>query len=151
VEKAMDAKSKRLADAKLCGVFQLTVEPYEIEREAKAAGLAVFRMDIGHAHGKKDFLALIAKAMKFPDHFGGNWDALNDCLTDLEWLDGKGWVLVFEKSKHFGAGHQHEFDEAMEVLRAAAEYWKADGKPFWAFVHGAQGWDCGLPKWPANG
>jgi RNAse (barnase) inhibitor barstar len=144
----MEAMSKTLTDARRCGVFHLTKEPYEAEREAKAAGLAVFRMDIGHAHDKKDFLTHLAKGMHFPASFGMNWDALNDCLTDLDWIKGKGYVLIFEKSKHFAAGHKHEFDEAVEVLKTAADYWKDEGRPFWAFVHGAQGWDSGLPKWP---
>ncbi len=144
----MESMSKVLSEAKQAGVFHLDTEPYEAEREAKAAGLAVFRMDIGHAHDKMEFLAHISKGLKFPAHFGGNWDALNDCLTDLNWIDSKGFVLIFEKSKHFGAGHKHDFDEAVEVLRAAADYWRAQGKPFWAFIHGAQGWDSGLPKFP---
>jgi RNAse (barnase) inhibitor barstar len=144
----MTALSIRLGDAESNGVFQLTCEPYEIEREAKGAGLSVARIDIGHAHHKQEFLERVAESLAFPQHFGRNWDALKDCLTDLSWLEAKGYVLVFEKSRHFGAGHRHEFEEAVEVLRAAAETWKTDGKPFWAFIHGAQGWDSGLPKWP---
>lgn len=146
-----DPLSAALADARHSGVFHLAREPYEIERAGQAAGLAVRRIDIGHAHDKKDLLAHIARALAFPAHFGGNWDALYDSLTDLDWLgqDAGGYVLVFEKSKHFGAGHKHEFDESMEVLRAAADYWRAKGRPFWVFVHGAQGWQSGLPEWPA--
>ena len=138
-----------LADAKLSGVFHLLREPYEIERDAKAAGLHVARMDIGHAHDKVEFMAHVSKGLSFPAHFGGNLDALHDSLTDLSWLGAatKGVVLVFEKSKHFGAGHKHEFDEAMEVLQSVADYWREQGKPFYAFIHGAQGWKSGLPEW----
>ena len=137
-----------LSDAKAAGVFQLTREPYEIERDAKEAGLFVARMDIGHAHHKEELIQHLADALRFPAHFGRNWDALRDCLIDLSWLEAPGYVLVFEKSKHFGAGHHHDFEDAMEVLESAAQIWKQDGKPFWALIHGAQGWDSGLPKWP---
>ena len=138
----------KLADASANGVFQLMCEPYEIEREAKSLGLLVKRADIGHAHDKKDFLGHVSRALEFPDWFGGNWDALHDCLTDLAWLPANGYALVLEKAKHFGAGHKQEFAESIEVLRSAAEHWKKEGKPFFAFVHGAQGWDAGLPPWP---
>lgn len=144
----MESMSVALGNSKQCGVFHLASEPYEAEREAKTAGLAVIRMDIGHAHDKMEFLDHIAKGLKFPAHFGKNWDALNDCLCDLSWIDAKGFVLIFEKSKHFGAGHKHDFEAAVEVLRATANAWQAKGKPFWAFIHGAQGWDSGLPKFP---
>ncbi len=141
--------SDRLVDAQANGVYQITAEPYQLERAAQEAGLAIFRIDIGHAHGKKDFLAHIAKAMRFPDWFGGNWDALNDCLTDLDWLaPAAGFIIVFEKSRHFGVAHKIEFDEAVTVFSAAGEYWKDEHRPFWAFFHGAQGWDSGLPRWP---
>jgi RNAse (barnase) inhibitor barstar len=138
-----------LADAKGCGVYHLMREPYEIERAAQAAGMVCHRMDIGHAHGTADVIAHVAKGFNFPAHFGKNMDALHDSLTDLEWLGDtvKGYVLVFEKSKHFGAGHKHEFDEAMEVLTMTSDYWRGKGKPFWAFVHGAQGWKSGLAEW----
>ena len=37
---------------------------------------------------KASALAAIAAALSFPDHFGGNLDALSDMLTDLSWLPG---------------------------------------------------------------
>jgi RNAse (barnase) inhibitor barstar len=151
----MSDLSTLLADSCACGVYHLALEPYEIDRAAKAAGLAVYRMDIGHAHDKGDFMAHVAKALAFPAHFGKNLDALYDCLTDLDWVEpgGKapaGYVLVFEKSKHFGQGHKHAFDDCVAVLAAAAEHWQGAGKPFWGFIHGAQGWSSGLPVWPAS-
>ncbi len=147
----MNPISTRLGDAQQCGVYQLVRGPEEIESAAKEAGLAVFRIDINAAHNKKDFLAHVAKALSFPDWFGANWDALSDCLTDLEWLSTKtGYVLLFEKSEHFGSRHNQEFDNAKAVFCAAAEYWKAQGRPFWAFMDVSPGWDCGLPKWPTQ-
>lgn len=144
--------TSQLSDAAKSGVFHLMREPGTTELAAKTAGLVVRRMDIGHAHDKGDFMAHIAKALAFPEHFGKNLDALNDCLTDLEWVEGgaaRGYVLVFERSKHFAAGHRHEFDDCMAVLRAVSDYWRDHGKPFWAFIHGAEGWKSGLPEWPA--
>ncbi len=144
----MQAMAKQLSTAKHCGVFQLTREPYELERDAKAAGLTVFRVDIGHTHDKEGFIGLLAQAMRFPAWAGKNWDALNDCLTDLEWLDATGYVLVLEKAKHFAVAHQGEYESALAVLHAATDYWKTENRPFWVLIHGAQGWDAGLTKWP---
>ena len=41
------------------------------------------------------FFDEIAATLKFPDYFGHNLDALDECLSDLEWLRENGWVLVF--------------------------------------------------------
>ncbi len=35
----------------------------------------------------------IGAALQFPDYFGENWDALDECITDLEWMPA-GWYLV---------------------------------------------------------
>ena len=30
-----------------------------------------------------------SRTLAFPDYFGYNWDAFNDCIDDLSWLDGE--------------------------------------------------------------
>lgn len=147
----MEPMAKQLADAHQCGVYQLIRSVEEVEQAANKAGLAAFRIDIGDARDKKDFLTRLAAALSFPDWFGGNWDATNDCLTDLEWLPKKtGYVLVFEKSDHFAVNCKQDFEVATSVLGAAAEFWKEHGRPFWALVRASKGWDSGLPKWPKS-
>jgi RNAse (barnase) inhibitor barstar len=143
----MDTIAKQLADAQQCGVYQLTRKPEDIEHAAQKAGLALFRIDAGHVRDKKSFVDQIAKSLQFPGYFGRNWDALNDCLTDLGWLPTKtGCVIVLENMEHFGASRQQEFSKATEVLRAVSEYWKGQGLPFWTFVAVSSAWKPTLPS-----
>jgi hypothetical protein len=93
---------------------------------------------------------LVAKTLAFPDWFGGNWDAFEDCLCDLSWRPAPGYLLLLEHGKHFGAGHKQEFVTAVEVLAGVAEYWRGKGNPFWAIVSGPEGWNAGLPAFPAE-
>ncbi len=144
----MDPLGALLADSGQAGVYQLNREAWEIAAAAGASDLVCLRIDIGHAHDKADFLAHISRAMGFPQWFGGNWDALADCLKDLSWLPGRGWVVVLEKSKHFGAGHRHEFEQAMELMAEIAEYWRPQDKPFWTLIGGPEGWNSGYPVMP---
>jgi hypothetical protein len=37
-------------------------------------------------------------ALQFPDYFGENWDALLECLIDLEWLHGDAYLIVITDS-----------------------------------------------------
>ena len=139
-----------LNDPARAGVFHLAADPRALASAAASAGLMVVYADIGHAHDKEEFLVQLSKAMRFPEWFGGNWDALADCLKDLSWLQAKGWVVILERSKHFCGGHGHEFKEAMQVMAEAAEYWRGEGKPFWTLIGGPDGWSSGWPDMPST-
>lgn len=47
------------------------------------------------------FLAEIGSVFHFPDYYGGNMNALYDCLSDLSWIDAKNYHLIISNSKHF--------------------------------------------------
>jgi len=142
----MTPMAKQLLDVQHAGVYQLVRSLDEVERAAKDAGLALFRIDLAHAPDKKTFLDQIARALSFPKSFGHNWDALNDSLTDLE--SKSGFVLLFEHGESFCSKRNREFENAESVLSSAAEYWKGEGKPFWVLFELSTKTDCDLPKWP---
>ena len=64
-----------------------------------------------------------ASAMQFPDYFGHNWDALEECLSDLEWLPGKGYVLLFTDAQDILPEDEDEFATFLEVMSDAGEAW----------------------------
>ena len=36
---------------------------------------------------ERDFLLQVAKIFRFPSYYGENWNAFDECICDLEWLD----------------------------------------------------------------
>lgn len=142
-------KMRWLSEPAKAGVFHLSCDARELAGAAAASGLMVIYVDIGHAHDKEDFLADASKAMRFPERFVGDWNAFAGGLKDLSWAQAKGWVVVLEKSKHFAGGHGREFKDAMEPMLAAAEHWRAQGKPFWTLIGGPEGWKSGWPDMPS--
>ncbi len=138
--------ARNLVYAEQSGVRQLTADPNEIERAAKAAGLVVVRIDLARLASKTGLLGRAARALRFPEWFGKNWDALNDCLTDLSWLDGKGWVIIFENAKSLSERKPQVFQNAVEVFQSASDYWRRAGKPFWVLFHGPKDWASSLER-----
>ena len=38
----------------------------------------------------------ISEKLNFPDYFGRNLDALNDCMSDLSWIKGESMVICIQ-------------------------------------------------------
>ena len=117
---------QRLSDASKSGVYR-TSRSDEILAAARGSTLHVARIDLAAAADKDAVLARFAQALSFPKWFGGNWDALEDCLGDLSWRPGEGHVLVLED---FELGD--ELGILLDVLASVAEFWAARGQPFFA-------------------
>ncbi|MEO5957243.1 MAG: barstar family protein [Nitrospiraceae bacterium] len=64
-----------------------------------------------------------ARALDFPDYFGHNWDALEECLADLEWLPAKGYILLITDAVQVLPDDEEEYATLLEVLRDAGEAW----------------------------
>ena len=54
-----------------------------------------------------------AAALQFPYYFGENWNAFDECITDLEWMPGDVYVLVITDAKNVLA---EESDDQLEAL-----------------------------------
>ena len=64
-----------------------------------------------------------ARALDFPDYFGHNWDALEECLADLEWLPAMGYILLITDAEHVLPDDEAEYETFLEILRDAGEAW----------------------------
>ena len=63
----------------------------------------------------------MAAALQFPYYFGENWDALDECLNDLEWLDASGLILIFTEAERLLAREPAvELSELLDILEDAA-------------------------------
>ena len=142
----MDSLLKLLPDFTRAGVCHTQVDAAEIVAAAKTRGLHVVKLEIAKTRGKGGLLDEFARALKFPRHFGRNWDALNDCLSDLSWLHGKGWVLILLRADSFAETNEEAFHTVLDVLEGVVEYWREQKKPFWVFVQGRPGWGPDLPR-----
>jgi RNAse (barnase) inhibitor barstar len=64
-----------------------------------------------------------ARALDFPDYFGHNWDALEECLIDLEWLPAKGYILFITDAGYVLPDDEEEYETFLEILHDAGEAW----------------------------
>jgi barstar (barnase inhibitor) len=119
---------QRLSDASKSGVYR-TSRTDEILDATKGSSLQVARIGLAGAAGKDALMDHVARAMHFPRWFGGNWDALEDCLTDLSWSKAGGHVLLIEDAQ---ALPPDERGILVDILASAAAWWAERKRPFFA-------------------
>lgn len=65
----------------------------------------------------------LSAALQFPSYFGMNWDALDECLRDMEWLPAKGYVLYVYEADHLWRDAPHLAGKLVMSWLFAAESW----------------------------
>lgn len=73
----------------------------EAVEQAQAAGLTAYVVDCDRARSRSAVLRAVVKAVDFPEFFGGNLDALYDCLCDTV-LDHKTGLFLWFDNLHSG-------------------------------------------------
>lgn len=99
-----------------------TVSQDEVLEAASELGMSLFVVDCDRARSRSAVLRAIAKAVDFPEFFGGNLDALYDCLCDTV-QDQKVGVFLWLHSLHSGDPALADDAEAIiSVCGDAAEF-----------------------------
>ena len=114
------------------------VESKAIQALAKRTGFAFFHIEGKKITRKEQLMNAVATALHFPKHFGNNWDALEECLTDLEWVDADGYVIYFDHVDGLLETHPDQFETLVEILRDAVKAWKEDGSSMVVLFSGSK-------------
>jgi len=102
----------------------------QLRTSLESAGIAVFDLDGERVRSKEDLLRAVAEALRFPDYFGMNWDALIDCLRDLaDRVPAEGHVLFVHAADWLWRTGLPWAGQFVEVWLAAAEDAAHDGAP----------------------
>ena len=66
----------------------------------------------------------IAAALQFPYYFGENWAALDECIQDLDWLPGRGYLFIILQSHIvLRDGPEEDFAVFLRILDSACRFW----------------------------
>lgn len=124
---------QRLQDPARSGVYRVA-RPDEVLDATRGGRPLLTRISLAGVLEKNELLARVAQGMHFPAWFGANWDALEDCLTDLSWLEGDGHVLLLDGASGLNAD---DFGILTDVLSSSARFWAERRRSFFAvFVQG---------------
>ena len=65
-----------------------------------------------------------AAAFQFPYYFGENWDAFDECITDLSWIPANVYILIITNSEATLSGNDEQwFNPLTDILQNAGKEW----------------------------
>jgi hypothetical protein len=70
----------------------------------------------------------LARGFAFPDYCGENWNAIDECMRDLEWLPADGYFCLLLHRDTLEQRIPQAFEIFLSVLRYASTDWKRQGK-----------------------
>ena len=99
-------------------------------RERCSSDCAVV-IDVSEVSCDRDLFEKLASSLHFPDYFGNNWDAVDECLADLEWLpESNSYVVILSGSQKLWTNALETAGKLISAWLVAAESWSEESVGF---------------------
>ena len=117
--------------------------------DAFPPGYAIAVLDGEQSGSRAGIFTEMSRVLHFPDYFGRNWDAVNDCLTDLSWLPAEGYVLIFDGFGALARNAPDQWQIGLKVFAEACRFWQPLRTPMFVLLVGPGELAPGIPTLPA--
>lgn len=102
------------------GLWSVTEVGKSDQEFAQTLGLAWLEVDLSDVDSKETLMTALKRDLGLPDYFGRNWDALDECLGDLE-----GPLLIVVKNAATIMGSDPgSATQLAEILNDATSAWR---------------------------
>ena len=107
----------------------------DLQDAASALGHHFLYANLATAQSKSEVLDMIAQQFILPAHFGKNFDALYDCMTDPVHKSGPqpGFIVVLEQVPANAKFDKEAREQLLDIFRDTADYWSDRKVPFRCF------------------
>ena len=114
-----------------CVHFNVRDQIVDLETEESLVGFSIIQCDVDAVTDDDVLLSLLARKFHFPDYFGHNWNALDECLRDLDsWMPAKGYILVLNGASRLWKEATFTAGRLVMSWQFCAQRWNEKGKPF---------------------
>lgn len=87
-------------------------------------GLLIVKLDGNLLQSKNSLFSHFASALNFPEYFGYNWDAFDECINDLEWIsEDVCLLLISNANKILSSENIKELSTFYDILKESLNEW----------------------------
>ena len=107
----------------------------QLQEAAKQMNHNFFYANLANVQGKQDLLDTVSAQFNLPTHFGKNFDALYDSMTDPLHKSGPqpGFIVVLEHIPANLKFDKEAREQLLDIFRDTADYWGDRKVPFRCF------------------
>jgi len=103
--------------------------------DLEADGYRCVPLDCSAWASEADFHTAVASALDFPDYYGRNLDAFNDCLSSIKLGECRGLVLVFSHWEVFARAAGDRSWHVLDIIACASRFRLVYGDRLLALLH----------------
>ncbi|WXR62059.1 barstar family protein [Peptostreptococcaceae bacterium AGR-M142] len=97
---------------------------YELKEDLQNNNkLFLITIDGNECLESEGLLLEFCKVFKFPDYFGHNWEALEDCINDLDWLPSDNYTILIKDAHNILKYEYDNFKVLIRILKTASKEW----------------------------
>lgn len=71
----------------------------------------------------KNLFNEFSRKLNFPMYFSGVWDSFEECINDLDWISGNGYILVINNAESVLVNDSKEMPTLYNILNDTAYEW----------------------------
>lgn len=64
--------------------------------------------------------------LNFPSYFSYNWDSLDECLNDLEWINYESLIIVLKDAESLLSNETYNLEYFYEIILESLSEWNKD-------------------------
>lgn len=99
----------------------------EFENIVKTNSANLFVLEGKDMKTREGLFSEIAKKLYFPSYFGKNWNALDECFQDLDWLTYDSIkILIRDFYEILSEDHSDEQNIFVDCLETANDFWEME-------------------------
>jgi hypothetical protein len=91
--------------------------------ELSRRGLDVRRLAGSRTRSIAEMFDAFSETFEFPDYFGRNWAALDECMADLSWLHADAFALVVGDAEQLLIDDDDQLPTLLGLLNRVAAEW----------------------------
>lgn len=96
---------------------------FSVYESAKDCSTVVKQVEGSKCTTLDELFTEFASAFEFPDYFGNNWAAFDECLNDLDWLSSESYLLLISNIDQVSMTSDSTFKTLVEMLVRSVSEW----------------------------